>query len=194
MAEQLGVLRYRGKIGNVVGYVVNGKQRVRKAPESTGENASAGQKRQRARFSEIAPVAKAANEFHKQHLSKTLKTSAYNNFLAFNASYLRSEESSPEKIVFPHTFFSTAPKLSDVSLSGRTLSFAVPELADCKEILVVAYVPDAKQSFSKLYTEAGSKNINLPVMLNTGDTVAVYAQGANDGELTENSVVKVVEA
>ena len=192
MAEQLGVLRYRGKIGNVVGYVVNGKQRVRKAPEAKADGGSEGQKRQRARFAEIAPVAKATNDFQKKHLAQKLKSSAYNNFLAYNAAYLREENADFTKIIFPHTFFETAPNLTDVTLIGRKLSFTVPELNNVAEILVVAYA--AKQTFSQVYTEPGAQTITLPVVLNAGDSVCVYAQGGKDGDLTENSVITVEES
>lgn len=187
MAQQMGIIRYHGKVGNVVGYVVKGRQLVRKAPEGNGKTKSEAQTRQRSRFGELTALAKAANQWQKRYFP-TLKISAYNNVIAYNRDYLHLEESNPSALTLPHTFAHIDASVSSLALSGRTLSFSLA-LADGASALVVVIVQG--KAFGEVVAEGGEKSLEIPADLKKGEKVYVLLQAGKGAELAPSSVFSV---
>jgi hypothetical protein len=186
MGELTGMVKFKGKVGDIVGYRFNGRNMVRKAKGKNSNNSSPAQERQQARFKELVPVAKAVNDWDKRYLSASLKMSAYNNFLKCNAAYLKLEDSEIENIVFPQSYsFEDSLQASDLSLSGKTLTFTVSAFPDTiTEALTVVYVPaknsnSGDRAFSMLIKTAGVQTFKIPLPLGSGDDVFVFVQGGN---------------
>jgi len=191
MATQVGIIRYSGRIGNVVGYVVNGRQMVRSAPQAHNSK-SPEQERQRARFSELTQLAKSANEWQKRY-SKALnyKASAYNNIVAYNRDYLHKESAEPASLRLPHTYATISATLTDVTLTGRKLSATLSELSEGVSVCVVVLV--GGKAISHIYTEGGAIALDIPADIKTGDIVHVMSQ-AGDASGLAPSVVQSVTA
>ena len=189
MAQQMGIIRYSGKVGNVVGYVVNGRQMVRKAPESTGKAKSAEQIRQRERFSELTQLAKAANLWQKAYAQKlNYKASAHNNIVAYNRDYLHLEAADPTALRLPHTFANVTASLADVALTGRKLTMTLT-LADNAQALAVVIAQG--RAYSVIYDAGGAKELDIPLELKQGDTVAVLLQAGDATGLAPNTTYSV---
>ena len=192
MATQVGIIRYSGRIGNVVGYVVNGRQMVRSAPQSNSSK-SDEQVRQRARFAEVTQLAKSANEFQR-HYAKALnyKASAYNNIVAYNRDYLHKDSAEPASLRLPHTYATISATLSDVTLTGRKLSATLSELAEGVSVLVVVLV--GGKAYGVVYDKGGSKELEIPADINAGDTIHVLTQAGDSAGLAPSSVQSVTAA
>ena len=189
MAQQMGIIRYSGKVGNVVGYVVNGRQMVRKAPESTGKAKSAEQIRQRERFSEVTQLAKSANLWQKAYAQKlNYKASAYNNIVAYNRDYLHKDAADPTALKLPHTFASISASLSDVAMTGRKLTMTLT-LADNAQALAVVIAQG--KAYSVIYDAGGAKELDIPADFKTGDTVVVLLQAGNATGLAPHTTYSV---
>ena len=189
MAQQMGIIRYSGKVGNVVGYVVNGRQMVRKAPESTGKAKSAEQIRQRERFSELTQLAKAANLWQKAYAKQlNYKASAYNNIVAYNRDYLHKDAADTTALKLPHTFAAVSASLSDVAMTGRKLTMTLT-LADNAQALAVVIAQG--RAYSVIYDAGGAKELDIPLELKQGDTVAVLLQAGDATGLAPNTTYSV---
>ncbi len=202
MGELTGMVKFKGKVGDMVGYRFNGRNMVRKAKGKNSNNPSPAQERQQARFKELVPVAKAVNDWDKRYLSASLKMSAYNNFLKCNAAYLKLEDSEIEHIVFPQSYrFEDSLQASDLSLSGKTLTFTVSAFPDTiTEALTVVYVPakdsnssSGDRAFAKVLKETGSQTVKIPLPIESGNDVFVFVQGGDSKkDLMPVSVAHVV--
>jgi len=192
MATQVGIIRYSGRIGNVVGYVVNGRQMVRSAPQAHNSK-SPEQERQRARFSELTQLAKSCNEWQKRYAkSLNYKASAYNNIVAYNRDYLRKESADPESLRLPHTYATISATLSDVTLTGRKLSATLSELDEGVSVLVVVLV--GGKAYGVVYDKGGAKELDIPADINTGDTIHIITQAGDSAELAPSVVQSVTAA
>ncbi len=191
MATQVGIIRYSGRIGNVVGYVVNGRQMVRSAPQAHNSK-SPEQERQRARFAELTQLAKSANDWQKRY-SKALayKASAYNNIVSYNRDYLHKESAEPASLRLPHTFAIISATLSELTLTGRKLSATLSELTDGVSVCVIVLV--GNKAISHIYTQGGAIALDIPADIKTGDIVHVMTQ-AGDASGLAPSVIKSVTA
>jgi len=187
MAQQLGIIRYHGRVGNVVGYVVKGHQLVRKAPEGIGKTKSPEQIRQRARFSELTQLAKAANTWQKNYFP-SLKVSAYNNIIAYNRDYLRKESTEPSSLCLPSTFAKIDASASSIALSGHTLTFTLA-LSDGASVLAVVIVQG--KAFSVEYDSAGEKALDIPAELESGEKVYLLLQAGNKTGLAPSTITSV---
>ena len=188
MAQQMGIIRYSGRIGNVVGYVVKGQQLVRKAPEGSGKTKSEAQTRQRARFGELTQLAKAAHEWQKPFLAQSLKISAYNNIIAYNRDYLRKESAEPSSLSLPSTFAKIDASASSIALSGHTLTFTLA-LPDGASVLVVVIVQG--KAFGFVYDSAGEKALDIPSELESGEKVYLLLQAGNKTGLAPSTITSV---
>jgi len=192
MATQVGIIRYSGRIGNVVGYVVNGRQMVRSAPQAHTSK-SAEQERQRARFAELTQLAKSANDWQKRYAkSLNYKASAYNNIVAYNRDYLHKDSAEPESLRLPHTYATISATLSDVTLTGRKLSATLSELAEGVSVLVVVLV--GGKAYGVTYDKGGAKELEIPADIKTGDIVHVMSQAGDGSGLAPSTVVSVTAA
>lgn len=187
MAQQLGIIRYHGKVGNVVGYVVHGRQMVRKAPEGNGKTKSEAQTRQRERFGELTQLAKAANQWQKPYFP-TLKISTYNNIIAYNRDYLHLEESDPSALALPHTFANIDASVSSLALDGRKLTYTLT-MPDGAKALAVVLVQG--KAFGEVVAEGGEKSLEIPADLKKGEKVYVLLQAGKGSELAPSTVFSV---
>ena len=188
MAQQLGIIRYHGKVGNVVGYVVKGHQLVRKAPEGNGKTRSTAQTRQRSRFGELTALAKAAHEWQKPFLAQSLKISAYNNVIAYNRDYLHLDESDPSALALPHNFGHVSAEVSALALDGRKLTYTLT-IEDGAQALIVVLVQG--KAFGEVVDKGGEKSVEIPADLKTGDKVYVLLQAGKGAELAPSAVSSV---
>lgn len=188
MAQQMGIIRYSGRIGNVVGYVVKGQQLVRKAPEGNGKTKSEAQTRQRARFGELTQLAKAANVWQKPFFAQSLKISAYNNIIAYNRDYLHLDDTDPSALALPHTFAHVSAEVSALALDGRKLSYTL-NIEDGAQALVVVIVQG--KAFGEVVEEGGEKSLEIPADLKKGEKVYVLVQAGKGAELAPSAVSSV---
>lgn len=188
MAQQMGIIRYSGRIGNVVGYVVKGQQLVRKAPEGNGKTKSEAQTRQRARFGELTQLAKAANVWQKPFLAQSLKISAYNNIIAYNRDYLHLDDADPSALALPHTFAHISAEVSALALDGRKLSYTLKIDEGAKALVVVLA---QGQAYSEVVADSGEKFVEIPADLKTGDKVYVMVQPGNKTGLAPSTITSI---
>lgn len=187
MAQQLGIIRYHGKVGNVVGYVVKGHQLVRKAPEGNGKPRSAAQTRQRTRFGELTQLAKVANQWQKPYFP-TLKISTYNNVIAYNRDYLHLDDADPSALALPHTFAHISAEVSALALAGRKLSYTL-KIDDGAQALVVVIVQG--KAFGVVCDKGGEKSLDIPADLKSGEKVFVLLQAGKGSELAPSTITSV---
>ena len=183
MAQQMGIIRYSGKVGNVV----KGHQLVRKAPEGNGKPRSTAQTRQRTRFGELTQLAKAANQWQKPYFP-TLKISAYNNVIAYNRDYLHLDGADPSALALPHTFAHISAEVSALVLDGRKLSYTL-KIDDGAQALVVVIVQG--KAFGEVVADSGEKSVEIPADLKTGDKVYVMVQAGKGSELAPSTITSI---
>jgi len=112
--------------------------------------------------------------------------------VAYNRDYLRKESADPESLRLPHTYATISATLSDVTLTGRKLSATLSELTEGVSVLVVVLV--GGKAYGVTYDKGGSKELEIPADIKTGDTIHVLTQAGDSAGLAPSVIQSVTAA